>query len=102
MNPSGRSESDVIVIDRATWPHLQENTPMKTYHALLSACVALLLLTVMMGCNKKKADAPTGDGPMERTGEKLDDAAEKTGEAIDRAAEKTGEKLEEAGEKMQE
>lgn len=73
---------------------------MKTYKMLLNASVGLLLVAALMGCNDEP-DAPVGDGPMERTGEKIDDAAENTGEAAERAAEKTGEKMEEAGEKMQ-
>lgn len=73
---------------------------MKNLYTLLNVVVGLLLLAVLMGCNKE-ADAPVGDGPMERAGENIDEAAEKTGEAAERAAEKTGEKLEEAGERMQ-
>jgi predicted small lipoprotein YifL len=46
-------------------------------------CIALMvsmLLAGLSGCEKK--------GPMERAGEKIDNAAEKTGDSIKKAGEK--------------
>lgn len=67
---------------------------------LITAGMGSLMLMAFMGCNDEP-DTPVSDGPMERTGERLDEAGERTGEAVDRAADKTGEKVEEAGRKMQ-
>jgi hypothetical protein len=53
-------------------------------------------LLVTSACHKNK-DA---EGPMERAGKHVDDAAEKTGEALGTAAEKTGDALERAGQKL--
>lgn len=73
---------------------------MKHQSFFITAMLGSLLIVALIGCNKKP-DEPTGDGPMERTGERLDEAGERTGEAIDRGVDKTGEKIEEAGENMQ-
>lgn len=72
-----------------------------SYHRILPALLTLAALTVCAGCGDKEPDAPTGDGPAERAGEKVDEAMEKTGEAIDEAVDETGEAMEKTGEKMQ-
>lgn len=63
---------------------------------IITVCTALLLAVGFTACGKKK-----DEGPMERSGKAVDEAAEKTGEAVKEGVEKTGEKVEEAGEKMQ-
>jgi hypothetical protein len=60
---------------------------------LLIACVTLTLLACT-GCEKK--------GPMERTGEKIDNAAEKTGDEMKKAADKTKDAAKEAADKAAE
>ncbi len=54
--------------------------------------LALALSVVACGGNKEPAD-----GPAERAGEKVDNAAEDTKEGAEKAAEKTGEAVENAG-----
>lgn len=72
----------------------------RSFSTTITVGLGSLVLVALIGCNEEP-DVPGSDGPMERTGEKLDEAGERTGEAIENAAEKTGEKMEEAGEKMQ-
>jgi hypothetical protein len=64
----------------------------------LSLLSMLVLSATMAGCGKEKpADSPdesTNDGPVEKAGEEVDEAAEDTKEG----AEKAGEKVEEAAE----
>ncbi len=64
---------------------------LKKFIVLISFLAFLGIGTI--GCEK--------EGPAERTGEKIDEAAEQIGEKAEELTEKTGEKLEEAGEKMQ-
>lgn len=59
----------------------------------IAAVVMGILIAGVSGCKKN-------DGPMERTGEKIDRAADKTGEQINKAVEKTGEKIEQTGDKI--
>ncbi|MBW4056799.1 MAG: hypothetical protein HIU83_15650 [Proteobacteria bacterium] len=60
---------------------------------IISAAILGLVVAVVSGCEKEK-------GPMERAGQKMDNAAGKTGEQIDKATKKTGESLEKAGDKI--
>lgn len=61
---------------------------------LLASFVSALSL-LACGGNKEPAD-----GPVEKAGEKVDDAAEATKEGAEKAAEKTGEAVESAGDKV--
>jgi hypothetical protein len=63
---------------------------------LLTSVLAGLSL-VACGGNKEPAD-----GPAERAGEKVDEAAHETKEGAEHAAEKTGEAVEDAGDKVKE
>lgn len=62
---------------------------MKTRTLSLSFLAAIFAIG-LVGCGDKAVDVKPVDGPMEKAGEKMDNAADKTGE-----------KIEEAGEKMQ-
>jgi hypothetical protein len=55
-----------------------------------------LSLSSLVGCHQDKE----AEGPMERAGKHVDDAAEKTGRALEKAAHKTGEAFEKAGKKL--
>jgi hypothetical protein len=61
-----------------------------------ASLVALVGLLSLSACHRDK-DA---EGPMERAGKGIDNAAEKTGDALEKAAEKTGDALEKAGKKI--
>jgi hypothetical protein len=63
---------------------------------LLTGVLAGLCL---LACGGSKEPA---DGPVERAGEKVDDAAHETKEGAEKAAEKTGEAVESAGDKVKE
>ena len=54
--------------------------------------LAALAVLALAGCDDDK-------GPMQKAGEKMDNAAEKTGDAVKGAAEKTGDAVEGAAEK---
>lgn len=54
-------------------------------------CAGLIVVSVT-ACKK--------EGPAERAGRNIDEAAEKAGKKIDEAATKTGDKIEEAGKKL--
>ena len=56
-------------------------------------------LIVLAGCNKPASPPTQGAGPMEKMGQKLDQAAEKMGQKIDQAAERTKEQTAQATEK---
>ncbi|MDD2540251.1 MAG: Rv0909 family putative TA system antitoxin [Desulfuromonadaceae bacterium] len=60
---------------------------------IISAAILGILIAGLSGCEKEK-------GPMERAGQKMDNAIEKTGEQVDKATQKTGEGLEKAGDKI--
>ena len=64
----------------------------KIGRSIIAVLVLGILAAGVSGCKK--------EGPMERTGKELDNAAEKTGRNVDKAVEKTGEKLEKAGENI--
>ena len=51
----------------------------------------------LVACGGSKEPA---DGPVEKAGEKVDDAAAETKEGAEKAAEKTGEAVEDAGDKV--
>lgn len=59
--------------------------------------VSLALGLSLAACGGSKEPA---DGPAERAGEKVDNAAEDTKEGAEKAAEKTGEAVENAGDKV--
>ncbi len=63
---------------------------------ILLASVLVGLSLVACGGNKEPAD-----GPVERAGENVDEAADKTAEGAENAAEETGEALENAGDKVE-
>ena len=63
--------------------------------SLLGVALAVLVLA---GCDKP-ATPPSSTGPMEKMGQKLDQAAEKMGQKIDQAAERTKEQTAQATEK---
>lgn len=64
---------------------------------LLPALSTSFMLLFITACGENAE----GEGPMERSGKALDEAAEKTGEAIKEGTEKVGEGLEKVGEKLQ-
>ena len=65
---------------------------MRTPLVITAAIFGLML----SGCESEY------DGPVERTGEKVDKAVEKAGDKIDEAAGAAGRKLEKTGEELQE
>ncbi|HIJ86770.1 MAG TPA: hypothetical protein HPP97_03695 [Desulfuromonadales bacterium] len=58
----------------------------------IAAVVLGVLIIGVSGCKK--------EGPMERTGQKIDEAVEKTGQQIDKGIKKSGENIEKAGDKI--
>ncbi|MDD2732714.1 MAG: hypothetical protein PHF56_02140 [Desulfuromonadaceae bacterium] len=60
---------------------------------IIGAVIMCILITGVIGCKKK-------EGPMERAGKEIDNAAEKTGQQIDKAIKKSGENIEKAGDKI--
>jgi hypothetical protein len=58
---------------------------------------SLLFALPLSACGGSKEPA---DGPMEKAGEKVDDAASDTKEGAEKATEKTGEAVENAGDKV--
>lgn len=60
-------------------------------------CLVSVALLGLAACGRNSK----GEGPMERSGKAVDNAAEKTGETVKEGVEKTGEGVENAGEKMQ-
>jgi hypothetical protein len=62
---------------------------------VIAALMVSVLIAGVSGCKKK-------EGPMERTGKEIDQAAEKTGQQINKAVKKTGEKIEQTGDKIKE
>jgi hypothetical protein len=66
---------------------------MKPYHHIRTTLLAAALI-LLVACQKD-------EGPLEKTGKKVDEAIEQTADAMQGAAETTGEKLKEAGEKIQ-
>jgi hypothetical protein len=64
-------------------------------NSIVLASVLAGLSLIACGGSKEPAD-----GPAERAGEKVDDAAHETKEGAENAAEKTGEAVEDAGDKV--
>lgn len=60
--------------------------------------LALLLGTLLFGCGGNK---PQPEGPAERAGEAVDDAARDVKDEAKDAAEEAGDKVEEAGDKVE-
>ncbi|AWI75907.1 hypothetical protein CEW83_12325 [Parazoarcus communis] len=74
---------------------------MKKARSLSAALAMSALLVALSGCQKQ-------EGPMEKAGKEVDQAAaiagekmEKAGEEVDKAAATVGEKIEKAGESIQ-
>lgn len=68
---------------------------LRMRNPILLASVLAGLSLVACGGSKEPAD-----GPVERAGENVDEAAHETKEGAEHAAEKTGEAVEEAGDKV--
>jgi hypothetical protein len=62
----------------------------------ISSLLSAVLLSVACASSQKEPD-----GPTERAGEKVDEAAEDTKEAAEEAGDKIEEKTEEAGDKVE-
>lgn len=67
---------------------------MKFSQTLGALLIMSASLFVLAGCQKE-------EGPLEKAGKQVDQAAENFGQAIDGAAEKAGEQIEKAGEQVQ-
>lgn len=72
---------------------------MKITPQVLPLFTGILLAGLSVGCNKnnKEADSPDmldKDGPMEKAGEAVDDAADDAKDAVDEAAENTEDAVE--------
>ena len=65
----------------------------KISRSVIAALMLGALVAGLSGCQKK-------EGPAERAGKAIDNAAEKTEQQVEKTMEKAGEKMEEAGEKM--
>ena len=61
--------------------------------------LAFLVSGLSLACGGSKEPA---DGPMEKAGEDVDEAAHDTKEGVEKGAEKTGEAVEDAGDKVKE
>jgi hypothetical protein len=72
-----------------------ENMNSRIYAAILSAILATLGL---VACQKTE---PASEGPAEKVGQKIDEAASKAAVHINAIAEKAGEGLSKAGEKIE-
>ena len=64
----------------------------------------ILFATVLSGLSLLACGGSNepADGPVERAGESVDEAAHDTKEGVEKAAEKTGEAVESAGDKVKE
>lgn len=71
---------------------------MKTKTAKLTTLAMFTALAMTVGCSsdQKHPEEPS-DGPMERAGESVDDAAEDVEQGAEDAVEATGEAAEDAG-----
>lgn len=67
---------------------------MTVFKKLMTLAIALLFSAIMLGCER--------EGPMERTGENIDEAVEETKDAVTRDGpmERAGEKVDDAVENM--
>ena len=70
---------------------------MKT--TVTSALALAMLLAALAGCQRN--DPARTEGPAEKVGQKIDQAAVKATEGINKLAEKAGKGMEKAGENMQ-
>jgi len=70
---------------------------MKT--TVTSAYALAMLLAALAGCQRN--DPARTEGPAEKVGQKIDQAAVKATEGINKLAEKAGQGMEKAGENMQ-
>jgi hypothetical protein len=70
---------------------------MKT--TVTSAFAIGMLLAALAGCQRD--DPARSEGPAEKVGQKIDQAAVKATEGINKLAEKAGQGMEKAGENMQ-
>jgi uncharacterized OsmC-like protein len=70
---------------------------MKT--TVTSAFALAMLLAALAGCQRD--DAARTEGPAEKVGQKIDQAAVKATEGINKLAEKAGQGMEKAGANMQ-
>ena len=68
---------------------------MKNMIQVCAVAVAVVSLGLAVGCKRE-------EGPLEKAGRHIDDAAKKTGEAVKDGAEKTEEAAKEAAEKAKE
>jgi hypothetical protein len=99
------SEASEPCGDRPQCAENAEFLPISAWHAdclrrrmRYSMFLASLLISLpMSACGGSKEPA---DGPVEKAGEKVDDAASETKEGAEKASEKTGEAVENAGDKV--
>ena len=70
---------------------------MKT--TVTSALALAMLLAALAGCQRN--DPARTEGPAEKVGQKIDQAAVKATEGINKLSEKAGQGMEKAGENMQ-
>ena len=70
----------------------------------INSVAVLILVSVfaagMAGCDQKEP-APGAEGPAEKAGQKIDQAASKASVHLNRIAEKAGQGLQQAGEKLE-
>lgn len=66
---------------------------MKIVRGVVAAVLLGIMIIAVSGCQKP-------EGPMERSGKAIDNAADKAGHQINKAVEKTGDSLEKAGDKV--
>lgn len=67
----------------------------KIGRGLVAAVLFGIMIIAASGCQKK-------EGPMEKGGKAIDNAADKAGQQIDKAVEKTGDTIEKTGDKIKE
>lgn len=65
----------------------------KIGRGVIGIFIFTILAIALSGCHKN-------EGPMERSGKAIDNAADKAGQQINKAVEKTGETIEKAGDKV--
>jgi hypothetical protein len=61
---------------------------------------ALIMIMVVLGA--AVVGCESSEGPAERAGKQIDQAADQAGDTIDQTVEKAGEKIEEAGDTIRE
>ena len=61
---------------------------------------ALMMIMVVLGA--AVVGCESSEGPAERAGKQIDQAADQAGDTIDQTVEKAGEKIEEAGDTIRE